>query len=70
MRLIFALSVACVLIATASALEVIPGSGVIIRSALLAPLDIKVQLPVGFNNTVSVQTSPKPLFPDSPVDQR
>ena len=70
MRLIFALSVTYVLCATASALEVIPGSDVIIRSALLAPLDVKVQLPVGFNNTVSVQTSPKPLFPDSPVDQR
>ena len=54
MRLIFALSVTCVLCATASALEVIPGSDVIIRSALLAPLDVKVQLPVGFNNTVSV----------------
>ena len=70
MRLIFALSVTYVLCTTASALEVIPGSDVIIRSALLAPLDVKVQLPVGFNNTVSVQTSPKPLFPDSPVDQR
>ena len=70
MRLIFALSVACVLCATASSLQVIPGSDVIIRSALLAPLDAKVQLPVGLKNTVSVQTSPKPLFPDSPVDQR
>ena len=41
MRLIFALSVTCVLCATASALEVIPGSDVIIRSALLAPLDVE-----------------------------
>ena len=70
MRLTIALCVVCVLYSTASALEVIPGSAVTIRSALVAPLDVEVQLPVGFTNTVSVETSPEPLFPDSPVDQR
>jgi len=63
MRLTIALCVVCVLHSTASALEVIQGSAVTILSALLAPLDVEVQLPVGFTNTVSVETSPEPLFP-------